>query len=202
MTRDVRVGRVLVAALQQAIAEELPTRTEFYDHWLGPDGRRDGTLGQAPMTAVIGFLRTEGAAYDRVVESAGRMVAAWTWTDAGSWARVWVPRLPRWWRARAVCSRIKSVVADTCPATVVKTTVARGVVTVDVKASVFCGAREIPPAPLCGFYSALVMAMFASAGLVVSGQMERCRARAGAHPDSPVEGKQTCVGTFAVSLAP
>ena len=62
MTRDVRVGRVLVAALQQAIAEELPTRAEFYDHWLGPDGRRDGTLGQAPMTAVLGFLRTEGAA--------------------------------------------------------------------------------------------------------------------------------------------
>jgi hypothetical protein len=200
MTRDVRVGRVLVAALQQAIAEELPTRTEFYDHWLGPDGRRDGTLGKAPMTAVLGFLRTEGPAYDRVVESAGRLVAQWTWNDAGGWTRTWVPRLPQWWRTRAVCRRLRTVMADTCPATQARTHVARGVITVEVGDSVFCGAREMPAFPLCGFYAAMAVAMFASAGLVVSGQMDRCRARHGA--DGPVEGKSACVGTFAVSSAP
>jgi hypothetical protein len=200
MTRDVRVGRVLVAALQQAIAEELPTRTEFYDHWLGPDGRRDGTLGKAPMTAVLGFLRTEGPAYERVVELAGRLVAEWTWNDAGRWTRIWVPRLPRWWRIRAVCRRLRVVMADTCPATLAKTRVTRGVVTLEVGESVFCGAREMPASPLCGFYAAMAVAMFGSVGLVVSGQMDRCRARAGA--DGPLEGRSACLGTFAVSSAP
>lgn len=200
MTRDVRVGRVLVAALQQAIAEELPTRTEFYDHWLGHDGRRDGTLGQAPMTAVLGFLRTEGPAYDRVVESAGRLVVQWTAADATAWQRTWVPRLPLWWRTRAVCRRIKRVISGTSAASLIQTRVSRGVVTIKVGESVFCGAREKPSSPLCGFYSAVVVTMCASAGLVVAGRMEQCRARAGA-ADSPAEGRQLCVGKFAVSLA-
>lgn len=196
MTRDVRVGRVLVAALQQAIAEELPARTEFYDHWLGPDGRHDGTLGVAPMTAVVGFLRTEGEGYQRVMAQAGRLVAEWTWNDASGFTRRWVPRLPRWVRVRAVCRRIRSVVADTCPATQLRATATRGVVVVEVRESVFCGARETPPAPLCAFYASLIVSMFASAGLVASGQMDRCRAR----PTD--EGKdRICGGTFALSPA-
>ncbi len=200
MTRDVRVGRVLVAALEQAIAEELPARAEFYDHWLKPDGRRDGTMGLAPMMAVVGFLRTEGAGYQRVVESAGRLVAQWTWNDASRWTRYWVPRLPRWWRARAVVRRVAAVVAETCPATCVRTTVSRGVLTIAVRASVFCGARETPASPLCGFYAALVVAMCASVNLVVSGHMASCRAQPRAAPGS--EGERSCDGTFALSSAP
>jgi hypothetical protein len=199
MTRDIRVGRVLVAALQQAIAEELPTRSEFYDHWLGPDGRRDGTLGFAPMTAVVGFLRTEGAGYQRVAEHAGRLVAAWTLDDAGWWTRRMVPRLPRWWRARAMCRRIAAVIADTCSATRATARVSRGVVTFDVRDSVFCGAREAPASPLCAFYAALLVAMFASVDVVVSGQMEQCRARAGT---APAERGRSCMGTFAMSASP
>lgn len=199
MTRDVRVGRVLVAALEQAIAEELPARAEFYDHWLKPDGRRDGTMGLAPMMAVVGFLRTEGAGYQRVVESAGRLVAQWTWSDASRWTKYWVPRLPRWWRARVVTRRLASVVADTCPATRVRTSVARGVLTMSVRESVFCGAREKPASPLCGFYAALVVAMCASVDLVVSGQMASCRAQPGTA--SGVEGGRSCEGTFALSSA-
>lgn len=194
MTRDVRVGRVLVAALQQAITEELPTRSEFYDHWLGPDGRRDGTLGQAPMAAVVGFLRTEGAGYQRVVEHAGRLVAEWSWNDASGWTKHWVPRLPRWWRTRAMCRRIAAIAADTCPATIAKATVSRGVVTFVVRESVFCNAREVPASPLCAFYGSLLVTMFASVNLVVSGRMDQCRARA--------ERGSECMGTFAVSSAP
>ncbi len=199
MTRDIRVGRVLVAALEQAIAEELPARAEFYDHWLKPDGRRDGTMGLAPMVAVVGFLRTEGAGYQRVVESAGRLVAEWTWNDASGWTKYWLPRLPRWWRARAVARRVSAVVADTYPATRVKTSVARGVLTVSVRESVFCGAREAPASPLCGFYAALLVAMCASVDLVVSGHMASCRAQSGT---AGVEGGRSCEGTFAVSSAP
>jgi hypothetical protein len=198
MTRDVRVGRVLVAALQQAIAEELPARAEFYDHWLGPDGRHDGTLGRAPMTAVVGFLRTEGEGYRRVVERAGQLVAEWTVQEESSVGRRWRRAMPRWWRMRAVCRRIRVVVADTCPATQVKATTSRSTIEIVVAESVFCGAREVPPAPLCAFYAALVVAMCSAAGLVVSGQMERCRAR----PDEGGVGReQACGGTFAVSPA-
>lgn len=197
MTRDVRVGRVLVAALQQAIAEELPARAEFYDHWLGREGRRDGTLEMAQMIAVVGFLRTEGQGYQRVVERAGRLVAGWVWTDTRGWAPRWLPRLPRWWRSRAMCRRLPAVIAGTYPGTVARATVSRGVVTLRVRESVFCITREAPASPLCAFYAALLVAMFASVNLVVTGQMDRCRAGAG-----PAEKGSACLGTFAISSAP
>ncbi len=189
MTRDVRVGRLLAAALQQAIVDELPTRAEFYDHWLAAEGRRDGTLGYAPMTAVVGFLRTEGLQYARVVDLAGRLVAQWTWADVPEWRRRWLSRLPRAWRARAVGRRFRMVAASTCAATVARTRVARGEIHVTIEGSVFCGAREAPPAPLCGFYAALFREMSALAGLAVTGVFDQCRAQGG-----------TCGGTFVVTI--
>ena len=59
-----RIGRVLVASLHQAIADVLPSRLEFYENWLSVSGLREGTIGLAPLFAVLSFLRTEGAAYD------------------------------------------------------------------------------------------------------------------------------------------
>lgn len=198
MTRDARVGRVLVAALQQAIADELPTRSEFYDHWLGPDGRRDGTLGIAPMTAVVGFLRTEGDRYHRVMARAGRLVAEWTWDERPAWRRSWLTRLPRWWRARSVARLVRAMVSDTCPATVARCRVSRNVVVVDVDDSVFCSARETPEFPLCGFYAALVIGAYAAAGMDVSGAFERCRSRPGQPTDRKGSG---CGGAFTITLA-
>ena len=55
-----RIGRVLVASLHQAIADLLPTRLEFYENWLNVNGLREGTIGLAPLSAVLSFLRTEG----------------------------------------------------------------------------------------------------------------------------------------------
>ena len=60
---EARIGRVLVASLHQAIADLLPTRLEFYENWLNVAGLREGTIGLAPLTAVLSFLRTEGQAY-------------------------------------------------------------------------------------------------------------------------------------------
>ena len=57
---EARIGRVLVASLHQAIADLLPTRLEFYENWLNVAGLREGTIGLAPLTAVLSFLRTEG----------------------------------------------------------------------------------------------------------------------------------------------
>ena len=75
--RDAGIGRVLVAALHQGIADELPDRLEFYENWLNAEGLRNGTIGLAPLAAVLGFLRTEGAAYDSVTRRAGEYAAEW-----------------------------------------------------------------------------------------------------------------------------
>ena len=67
-----RIGRVLVASLHQAIADVLPERLEFYENWLSSSGLREGTIGLAPLSAVLSFLRGEGAAlYDQVTRRAG-----------------------------------------------------------------------------------------------------------------------------------
>lgn len=198
MTRDARVERLLVVALEQAIGEALPpARAEFYDHWLGREGLRDGTLGMAQMTAVAGFLRTEGEGYRRVVERAGQLVAAWAWDETPAWRRRGVQRLPIWLRVRVACRRLTRVAAATASGTIVRAAVARRVVTLRVSGSVFCGAREAPAEPLCAFYAALLTATFAAAGLAVGGQMEQCRAGTGAG-----EKGRACLGSFAVSSPP
>ena len=62
-----RIGRFLVASLHQAIAELLPDRLEFYENWLSTAGLREGTIGLAPLHAVLSFLRSEGEIYGHVV---------------------------------------------------------------------------------------------------------------------------------------
>ena len=58
--RDAVVGRVLVASLHQGISDILPARLAFYENWLHAEGLRDGTIGLAPLYAVLSFLRQEG----------------------------------------------------------------------------------------------------------------------------------------------
>ncbi len=60
--RDAGIGRVLVASLHQGIADTLPQRLSFYESWLHAEGLRDGTIGLAPLYAVLSFLRQEGDA--------------------------------------------------------------------------------------------------------------------------------------------
>lgn len=194
MTRDVRVGRVLIAALQQAITEQAPARAEFYDHWLEPERRRDGTLGLAPMTAVAGFLRTEGEAYARIVNTAGRYVGEWTWQERPAWRRRLVRALPRALRVRAVARAYATVVAETCPATRVRTQIRGTAVSLTVTQSVFCGSRETPKQPLCGCYAAMFVSLCEQAGLSATGVMTSCRAGL-AHG----EKGGTCTGEFDVS---
>src|SRR5439155_2705956 len=75
---ETRIGRVLVASLHQAIADLLPTRLEFYENWLNVAGLREGTIGLAPLTAVLSFLRTEGHAYNLITSPAGEYAATST----------------------------------------------------------------------------------------------------------------------------
>ncbi len=78
MSDDARIGRVLVASLHQAIGDVLPDRLEFYENWLTVPGLREGTIGLAPLSAVLSFLRLEGEAYNRTTARAGEYAADWT----------------------------------------------------------------------------------------------------------------------------
>src|SRR5262245_40602279 len=98
---EARVGRLLAASLHQAIAEVLPDRLDFYEEWLHPDGLRDGSIGRAPLSGVIGFLRLEGDNYGRVVSRAGTLAADWTVLSMTAMKRRVVSALPRALRTRA-----------------------------------------------------------------------------------------------------
>ena len=76
--REAGIGRVLVASLHQGIADILPTRLGFYENWLNAEGLREGTIGLAPLYAVLSFLRQEGDAYRLITTRAGEYAAAST----------------------------------------------------------------------------------------------------------------------------
>ena len=76
--REAGIGRVLVASLHQGIADILPTRLTFYENWLNAEGLREGTIGLAPLYAVLSFLRQEGDAYQMITTRAGEYAAEWT----------------------------------------------------------------------------------------------------------------------------
>src|SRR3989449_1088596 len=76
--REAGIGRVLVASLHQGIADILPTRLSFYENWLNAEGLREGTIGLAPLYAVLSFLRQEGEAYQMITTRAGEYAAEWT----------------------------------------------------------------------------------------------------------------------------
>src|SRR5262245_18037834 len=94
------VGRVLVASLHQAIADILPTRLSFYENWLNAEGLREGTIGLAPLYAVLSFLRHEGDAYDMVTTRAGEYAAEWTVPSMAPARRTMIKAAPAWLRSR------------------------------------------------------------------------------------------------------
>ena len=175
MTED-HIGRLVAASLHQAISEELPDRLEFYENWLHSEGLREGSIGRAPMVAVLGFLRTEGEAYHRVVERAGALAAEWALMSVAPYRRrvaAWIPRRYRLGPALRVARLIADVV-DTRSRVRFRTR--RGNARLEVASSVFCSVRGVQAAPLCGFYRALAVATLAHFGLSVTADVDQCRA--------------------------
>lgn len=173
------VGRLLPACLHQAITDELPDRLEFYEEWLTPEGLRDGSIGLAPVTGVLGFLRTEGDVYHRVMKRAGQLAGEWTVASLGSMHRQGVAWLPRAIRARAALRVAGAIVQNVGHASRASSRVRGNQAKVQVDASVFCAVREAQPAPLCGFYLASSVAVLGAFGIVASGRLEQCRASGG-----------------------
>src|SRR5437867_13029031 len=106
-----RIGRVLVASLHQAIADLLPTRLEFYENWLTVEGLREGTIGLAPLSAVLSFLRQEGDdPYQLITTRAGDYAAEWTVQAMPPAERALVKAMPHWLRQRLVLRLARRIV--------------------------------------------------------------------------------------------
>src|SRR5437764_9678242 len=98
--REAGIGRVLVASLHQGISDILPTRLGFYENWLNAEGLRDGTIGLAPLYAVLSFLRQEGDAYQMITTRAGEYAAEWTVASMPAAQRTIIRTAPGWLRRR------------------------------------------------------------------------------------------------------
>jgi len=170
------VGRLLVAALHQAITDEMPTRMDFYEHWLGGDRLRDGGVGVAAMTAVLGFLRSEGEAYHAVMSRAGRFAADWTRDAMPSMRRRWLLAIPRWWRGRAVLRLAAHAIKDCCPSSRAVVRVRHGQARIEIRQSLFCLVRESQRAPQCDFHAAMIAGMVSAFNLSADTKIEGCLA--------------------------
>jgi hypothetical protein len=161
--RDNGIGRVLVASLHQAIADILPSRLGFYENWLNVEGLRDGTIGLAPLYAVLSFLRQEGPAYTLITARAGDYAAEWTVQSMPAFERRAILVAPAWLRRRLSLRLARQLVKTTYGGSRAVTRVHRGTAQVDLRASVFCAVRDPVANPLCGFYAAAftrVLALF------------------------------------------
>ncbi len=177
--RESGVGRVLVASLHQAIGDLLPTRLGFYENWLNAEGLRDGTIGLAPLYAVLSFLRQEGQSYDEVARTAGRYAAEWTVASMSPFSRSVIARLPRFARRRIALGRAASLVHMSYEGSRAVARTRKGMTRMTVKASVFCAVREPVAHPLCGYYASAVQRMLALFDIETSVTVESCRGTGG-----------------------
>jgi hypothetical protein len=171
-----RIGRVLVASLHQAIAELLPNRLEFYENWLNVSGLRQGTIGLAPLFAVLSFLRTEGEAYNLITSRAGEYAADWTVNNLAPLERRVIGALPARLRARAALRTARALVRDTYPGSRAIVRLRRGTASVDLRGSLFCEVREASILPLCGFYASAIARVLQLFGLHADAHVNECRA--------------------------
>ena len=170
------VGRLLVASLHQSIADVLPTRLEFYEAWLNPAGLRAGRIGLAPLTAVLSFLRQEGAQYRPVAARAGEYTAEWTMADLTALRRALIRAAPPPLRVRLVMQIARSMVRRTYSGSRAIVRWRRGRGAVDLRGSLFCEVRDRVEQPLCEFYASAIRRLMQLFALEVEVGTEQCRA--------------------------
>lgn len=171
-----RIGRVLVASLHQAIADVRPSRLEFYENWLNSAGLREGTIGLAPLSAVLSFLRTEGEAYAPITARAGEYAADWTVNSLPAFERRVIRALPPALRVRAALRTARSLVRSTYPGSRAIIRLRRGTASVDLRGSLFCEVRKASVLPLCGFYAAAIARVLELFALRADARVNECRA--------------------------
>jgi len=175
---DDGIGRLLVASLHQAISDAIPTRLEYYEHWLGPMGLREGRTGLAPLGAVLSFLRQEGQpVYDDIMTRAGRASAEWH-LGTDRFAQPVAKALPRTLRARYALSRSRRLVRAAFDPARTRAVVSRGLGHVDLDGSVFCTLREPWPWPTCTYFAAAIARHLELCGTPALARIDACRAQA------------------------
>ena len=187
--REAGIGRVLVASLHQGIADILPTRLSFYENWLNAEGLRDGTIGLAPLYAVLSFLRQEGDAYSLITTRAGEYAAEWTVQSMPPLERTIIKSAPLWLRGRLLLRLAGRLVRASYQGSRMVSKVRRGTASLDVRASIFCTVREPVAHPLCGFYAAAFTRLLTLFGLNTRAVVIGCRGT----------GESSC--TLEISLA-
>ena len=173
---EARIGRVLVASLHQAIGDVLPMRLEFYENWLNVSGLRDGTIGLGPLSAVLSFLRLEGAAYTEVTRTAGEYAAEWTVRGLPVIERRLIGALPAPLRARAALRTGRALVRATYPGSRALVRVQSGSASIDLRGSLFCEVRQASALPLCGFYAAAIARVLQLFAIAADAEVLECRA--------------------------
>jgi bacteriochlorophyll 4-vinyl reductase len=174
--REAGIGRVLVASLHQAIGDVLPTRLSFYENWLNAGGLRHGTIGLAPLYAVLSFLRQEGDAYETITTRAGEYAADWTVESMPPLERTLIKAAPTWLRARLLLRLAGRLVRSSYRSSRVASRVRRGTARIDVRESIFCTVREPVQHPLCGFYAAAFTRLLSLFNLRAHAEVIHCRA--------------------------
>ncbi len=174
--REAGIGRVLVASLHQGISDILPTRLGFYENWLNAEGLREGTIGLAPLYAVLSFLRQEGQAYAIITTRAGEYAAEWTVESMPPVERALIKAAPAWLRARLVLGLARRLVRDSYRGSRTVTRLRKGTASVEVRASIFCTVREPVAQPLCGFYAAAFTRLLALFSIRATSDVVACRA--------------------------
>ena len=180
--REPRIGRLVIAALHQAIAEALPLRLEFYENWLKPLGllKEGKHIGPAPFSAALSFLRREDVGlYDSITGRAGVLAADWR-ADFLRWSgRRWARILPEWWRSRAALRGMSRISRAAYPNTRVRGRVRKREARVEITRSAFCQVREPVGRPLCTFYAGVARRLMAAYGFSATVRLERCLATGG-----------------------
>jgi hypothetical protein len=188
--RDAGIGRVLVASLHQGIADILPSRLAFYENWLHAEGLREGTIGLAPLYAVLSFLRQEeGNAYTLITVRAGEYAAEWTVASLGSVQRSMIKAAPVWLRGRLLLRLGRQLVRSSYTGSRAISKVRDGKARVDVRASIFCTVREPVDHPLCVFYAAAFTRLLMLFDLPTHADVISCRGT----------GESTCVMAMPLS---
>src|SRR4051794_5278555 len=173
--REAGIRRVLVASLHQGIAHILPTRLAFYENWLNAEGLREGTIGLAPLFAVLSFLRQEGDAYRMITTRAGEYAADWTVQSMPPIRRTMIKAAPVWLRSRLLLRLARELVRETYQGSRAIAGFRKGAAKIDVRASVFCSVREPVDHPLCGFYAAAVTRLMALFDVGARTEVIACR---------------------------
>ena len=174
--RDAGIGRLLVASLHQGIADRLPDRLEFYENWLNPRGLRDGTIGLAPLLAVLSFLRTEGFSYGEVTATAGEYAGEWAVDELPAFRQWAATRLPGPLSRRAAIGVARTLITKAYTGSRTKVQVRRREADLEIHGSIFCGVRDRVPSPLCQFHASATAKVLRRLGVEAQVTITACQA--------------------------